>query len=88
MAFTGLLFLSVSFSPPVYAQDCTPDEITLSSQAEVDNFQVRHGPCDTVTFKIMCTVLEASSVGCVMVNSMSMTSKLAAIEINNILLNK
>jgi hypothetical protein len=49
VAFTGFLFLSVSFSPPVCAQDCTPDDIMLSSQAEVDNFQVNHGPCDQAT---------------------------------------
>ena len=46
MAFTGLLFLSVSFSPPVYAQNCIPDDITLSSQADIDNFQANHGSCD------------------------------------------
>ncbi|MGA9575458.1 MAG: HYR domain-containing protein, partial [Lysobacterales bacterium] len=40
-----LLFLS----PAAWAVDCTPDEITLSSQAEVDDFQTNHGPgCDTI----------------------------------------
>ncbi len=28
--------------------DCVPEDITLSSQAEVDSFQADHGPCDRV----------------------------------------
>jgi len=48
MVFTGLLFLAMAFSSPVYAQDCTPDDITLSSQADIDNFQANHGSCDRV----------------------------------------
>jgi hypothetical protein len=32
----------------ILAQDCTPDTIILTSQAEVDDFQVNHGPCDRV----------------------------------------
>lgn len=28
------------------AVDCTPTSITLSTQVEVDNFQLDHGPCD------------------------------------------
>jgi hypothetical protein len=46
---TILILIAMIFSAPASAQDCTPDDITLSSQAEVDNFQVSHGPCDTVT---------------------------------------
>ena len=46
---TILILIAMIFSAPASAQDCTPDDITLSSQAEVDNFQVNHGPCDTVT---------------------------------------
>jgi hypothetical protein len=34
--------------PAVFAADCTPDRIELHSQAEVDNFQAEHGPCDSV----------------------------------------
>jgi hypothetical protein len=32
-------------APPLAAQNCTPDSITLASQAEVDAFQTNHGPC-------------------------------------------
>lgn len=39
----------VVFSTPLLAVDCTPDSITLSSQAEVNSFQTDHGPgCDTI----------------------------------------
>jgi len=39
----------VLFSTPLMAASCTPDSITLSSQAEVDSFQADHGPgCDTI----------------------------------------
>jgi hypothetical protein len=31
-----------------FARDCTPLEIELSSQLEVDQFQANHGPCDRV----------------------------------------
>jgi hypothetical protein len=40
------LFLATAFSLPVSAQDCSPDNIVLGSQAEVDDFQLDHGPCD------------------------------------------
>ena len=42
------------FSMMVSAQECTPADITLSSQVEADDFQTNHGPCDRVTgeFKI------------------------------------
>ena len=33
----------------VMALDCELGHIQLSSQAEIDNFQAAHGPCDTVT---------------------------------------
>ena len=37
------------YSSPLLAVDCTPDSITLSTQAEVDSFQTDHGPaCDTI----------------------------------------
>jgi len=38
----------MAFSAPASAQDCTPDDITLSNQVEIDNFQANHGPCDRV----------------------------------------
>ena len=43
--FMGL----VLFSSPLLAVNCTPDSITLTSQAEVNSFQVDHGPgCDNI----------------------------------------
>ena len=30
----------------MWAQDCTPENITLTSQGDVDDFQKNHGPCD------------------------------------------
>ena len=47
-SFAASLFLVTVFSMPALAQDCTPDDIVLDSQADVDNFQANHGPCDTV----------------------------------------
>jgi hypothetical protein len=46
-----LLFLTLCFFSFVtlQAQLCTPDDITLSTQAEVDSFQINYGTCDTVT---------------------------------------
>jgi len=47
--FKAVLFsLLIAFACPLMAQDCTPNTITLSSQAEVDNFQGINGPCDHV----------------------------------------
>jgi len=39
----------------VFAQDCTPSEIELTSQLEVDQFQVNHGPCDRVLQNLFIT---------------------------------
>ncbi len=33
---------------PAGAQNCTPDNIVLGNQADVDAFQTDHGPCDNV----------------------------------------
>jgi len=33
---------------PVMAQNCTPDDIGLFLQADIDSFQTDHGPCDTI----------------------------------------
>lgn len=41
--------LSCSWSGRLPAADCSPASIDLSSQAEVDDFQDDHGPCDRVT---------------------------------------
>ena len=39
-----------------WATDCLPNDITLSSQAEVDAFQTDHGPgCNQVTGKLTVT---------------------------------
>ena len=51
----GLLGLAL-FSSPLLAVNCTPDEITLASQAEVDSFQADHGPgCDTIVKMLTIT---------------------------------
>ena len=36
------------FSTTLKAQPCSPDFITLNSQAKVNDFQANHGPCDQV----------------------------------------
>jgi hypothetical protein len=38
-----------------FAQDCTPPEIELTSQLEVDQFQANHGPCDRVSQNLVIT---------------------------------
>ena len=40
--------LSLVICKPLWAQDCQPQDITLSTQAEVDSFQASHGPCNRV----------------------------------------
>ncbi len=45
---TAFYLSATSFPTIVSAQDCTPADITLSSQEEVDSFQANHGPCDHV----------------------------------------
>jgi len=42
------LCLATFFAAPVWAVDCVPASIGLWSQADVDNFQNEHGPCDRV----------------------------------------
>lgn len=49
VVFTGQLFLAMALTSPVWAQDCTPENITIASQVEMNDFQADHGPCDTVT---------------------------------------
>ena len=46
--FTILLLLVIIFSEPTLAQKCSPVNLDLTTQADVDNFQVNHGPCDLV----------------------------------------
>jgi hypothetical protein len=41
------LFLLI-FSAPALAQDCSPINLELTTQAAVDNFQSTHGPCTRV----------------------------------------
>jgi hypothetical protein len=48
-AFAATLLAAVVFSTPVAAQECSPVDIELGSQAEVDSFQADHGPCDRAT---------------------------------------
>jgi len=42
------LFVTALFSSPLLAVDCSPTDITLISQADVDDFQDNHGPCDRI----------------------------------------
>ena len=44
----SVVLIAMIFSAPAFAQDCTPNDIELSSQEQVDNFQANHGPCDSV----------------------------------------
>jgi hypothetical protein len=46
---TAFIVSAMSFPMTASAQDCTPADIALVSQAEIDNFQSNHGPCDHVT---------------------------------------
>lgn len=39
---------AVLFSINLYAQDCSPADITLENQAQIDQFQTNHGPCARV----------------------------------------
>lgn len=49
LSFRCVIAALLVLCPAVWAVDCIPDTITLTSQAEVDNFQATHGPgCDTV----------------------------------------
>jgi hypothetical protein len=43
------LVVTTLFSSPLMAIDCSPNDIELSSQSDVDVFQANHGPCDRVT---------------------------------------
>ena len=45
---TILILIAMIYSAPAFGQDCTPNDITLNSQSEVDQFQAIHGPCDRV----------------------------------------
>jgi hypothetical protein len=45
----AVLLLVGIFPGRAWTVDCTPADITLSTQSEVDNFQTNHGPCDRVT---------------------------------------
>jgi len=42
------VLFAISISAPAWAVDCIPDDIILTSQADVDDFQTDHGPCDRV----------------------------------------
>src|SRR5210317_756635 len=46
------LVITATFSSPLMAVDCSQPDITLNSQAEVDNFQTNYGgggTCDNIT---------------------------------------
>jgi len=42
------LLVTTLYSAPLLAVDCSPADITLSLQADVDDFQANHGPCDRI----------------------------------------
>jgi len=42
------LLLAAALPGQARAVDCTPADITLSTQSAVDDFQANHGPCDRV----------------------------------------
>ncbi len=44
---TILILIAMIYSAPALAQVCISDEIRLTSQEEVNNFQAKYGPCDT-----------------------------------------
>jgi len=44
----AMQLLMLTLPALAFAQDCTPQEIELTSQLEVDQFQANHGPCDRV----------------------------------------
>lgn len=49
LVLSGCLLALFLPAPSLWAVNCTPDSITLSSQAEVDGFQANHGPgCDRI----------------------------------------
>ncbi len=60
------------------AIDCTPASITLSSQADVDNFQTNHGPCDRVV-----GTLTVSGAGITNLDGLAGLVSLDWTEINN-----
>ena len=63
---TGLLILLAGLfaASSVMAVDCTPENITLQTQEEVDNFQQNHGPgCDTVTGSLAIRGAEIFNLG-------------------------
>jgi len=46
--FITLTILTTSFCSVLWAQDCSPINLDLTTQVDVDNFQLNHGPCDRV----------------------------------------
>ena len=48
VCFIALLIPASAILSPLWAADCTPLIIGLYTQADVDNFQDNHGPCDRV----------------------------------------
>jgi len=59
---TAFIVSAMSFPMTASAQDCTPAGIALVSQAEIDNFQSNHGPCDHVTGELRITGEDISSL--------------------------
>lgn len=49
----ALLFSALSSVFNLSAQDCSPADITLANQSEIDAFQTDHGPCSRVVGNIL-----------------------------------
>lgn len=60
--FLCALPVSGLFSTAHAAVDCTPESISLESQADVTNFQTDHGPCDHVSGDLMLLSSQVSDL--------------------------
>ena len=59
---TAFIVITMSFPMMASAQDCTPADISLVSQADIDDFQSNHGPCDQVNGELRIEGEDISSV--------------------------
>lgn len=65
-----IFIAGIFFASPSMGADCTPENITLETQEDVDNFQFNHGPgCDAVTGNL--TVSGLSGGGILNLNGLS-----------------
>jgi len=54
-----LLVITTTLHSPLWAVDCEPLSMILSTQAEVDGFQATYGPCD----RVLTLYVEGSDIG-------------------------